>query len=41
MFLRSVATAWTIGSGERKSIGKQELLDIALKVMPHFTSFEG
>lgn len=41
MFLRSVAVAWQVASGNRESITKDELLDIAEKVMPHFTAYEG
>jgi hypothetical protein len=41
MFVRQCAVAWSIGSGRKNSITKEELLDIGMKVMPHFTSFEG
>lgn len=41
MFLRQVCVAWTISAGNRKSINRDELLDIALKVMPHFSAYEG
>jgi hypothetical protein len=34
MFLRSVAVAWSISSGEKESINREELLDVAIKVMP-------
>lgn len=41
MFIRQCAVAWSIGSGRKETITKDELLDIGMKVMPHFTSFEG
>ena len=34
MFTRTVSVAWSISSGERNSINREELLDIAIKVMP-------
>ena len=34
LFLRTVCISWTIGSGSLDSITRNELLDIALKVMP-------
>lgn len=39
--VRSTLTAWAISSGMRDSIGKEELLDVALKVYPHFNAYEG
>lgn len=41
MFVRQCAVAWSIGAGHKMSITKEELLDIGMHVMPHFTSFEG
>lgn len=41
LFVRSVAVAWTVASGQKDSITRDELLDIGLKVMPHFSSYEG
>lgn len=40
-FVRSVAVSWQIASGNKDTITKDELLDVAEKVMPHFTAFEG
>jgi hypothetical protein len=34
MFLRSVSVSWQIGTGNQLTITKDELLDIAEKVMP-------
>jgi hypothetical protein len=34
MFLRSVSVAWTIATGEKSSITRDELLDVGMKVMP-------
>lgn len=35
------ADAWSIASGNRESITRDELLDIGLKVIPHYTAYEG
>jgi hypothetical protein len=40
-FLRSVGVSWQIASGNKDTITKDELLDVAEKVMPHFTAYEG
>ena len=34
LFLRSVAAAWTIGSGYQLNITRDELLNIGFKVIP-------
>lgn len=36
-----MAVAWSISSGEKLTITKEELLDMAFKVVPHFSSYEG
>lgn len=41
VLLRATATAWTIASGMRTTITREELLDIGLKVFPHFNAYEG
>ena len=41
MFLRQCAVAWSVGSGMQLTITKDELLDIGMKVMPHFSAYEG
>lgn len=41
MFIRQCAVAWSVGSGMQDSISKNELLDIGMKVMPHFSAYEG
>jgi len=41
MFLRSTADAWTISAGNKDHIQKDQLLDIGMKVMPHFSAYEG
>lgn len=41
MFIRAVANAWNVGAGKRTVISKSELLDIALRVIPHFSAYEG
>jgi len=41
MFIRQCGVAWSIGAGRKLTITKEELLDIGMKVMPHFTSYEG
>jgi hypothetical protein len=33
--------SWQIASGNKDTITKDELLDVAEKVMPHFTAYEG
>jgi len=38
--LRSVGVAWHIGSGNKMTITKDELLDISQKVLPHFTAYD-
>jgi len=40
MFVRTVAVAWSISTGERSAINREELIDIALKVTPSFTTYE-
>jgi hypothetical protein len=39
--VRATATAWCVASGMRDSITREELLDIGLKVFPHFNAYEG
>lgn len=39
--IRATATAWCVASGMRDSITREELLDIGLKVYPHFNPYEG
>jgi len=41
MVLRSVAVAWSVSVGSRSQITKQELFDVALKVIPHISAYEG
>jgi hypothetical protein len=41
MFIRQCAVAWSVASGQQVSISKTELLDIGMKVMPHFSAYEG
>lgn len=41
MFIRQCAVAWSIASGRQDTITKDELLDIGMKVMPHFNAYEG
>jgi len=39
--IRATATAWCIASGMRETITREELLDIGLKVYPHYNPYEG
>ena len=41
MFIRQCAVAWSVSSGRLDSITRDELLDIGMKVMPHFNAYEG
>lgn len=41
LFIRQVADAWSISSGMKSSITKDELLDIGMKVIHHFNAYEG
>ena len=41
LFVRQCANAWTVAAGSVDSITKSELFDIAMKVMPHNSGYEG
>lgn len=41
MFIRQCAVAWSVSSGRQDTITRDELLDIGMKVMPHFNAYEG
>lgn len=41
MFIRQCAVAWSVAAGKLISITRDELLDIGMKVMPHFNAYEG
>lgn len=41
LFIRNCAVAWSLSSGMKDSITRDELLDIGLKVIPHYTAYEG
>ena len=41
LFIRICGDAWSISSGSLTSITKEELFDIGMKVMPHYSAYEG